>query len=156
MTNEFQQMDYSSFQDGSFQEDNSMNEDNNTTEKTYTGEDGQLYSETEWLSPAIVGGPTRQEIEEWKMRHKDVYFIPLDDGIYVFRALKRPEYREIIRNPNLGALDREEAISEKCVLYPRDYSASDLEKRNAGVPSIVSEIIMEKSGFVSKTGAIKL
>lgn len=139
--------------------DKEVSEDEISNEKPteiYTGVDGTRYTAQEWFSPAIVGGPTRQEVEEWKKRYENVYFIPFDSEVYIFRCLARPEYREIIRDPKLTALDREERIAEKCVLYPRDFSAEKMEKTNAGIPSLISEVIMEKSGFVAKTGAIKL
>lgn len=126
-------------------------------ERLFKGLDGEVYTEDEWNSPAIIGGPTRKEVEGWKEKYdNNVYFLPFESGIHVFRTLKRDEYREIIRNAKLTSLDREEAIASKCVLFPYDFSIEKMAQRNAGEPSLLSEVVMEKSGFVAKTGAIKL
>lgn len=126
-------------------------------ERLFKGFDGEVYTEDEWDSPAIIGGPTRKEVEGWKEKYdNNVYFLPFESGIHVFRTLKRDEYREIIRNAKLTSLDREEAIASKCVLFPYDFSIEKMAQRNAGEPSLLSEVVMEKSGFVAKTGAIKL
>lgn len=116
-----------------------------------------LWTEEEWLTPITQGGPTRQEIEEWKDRYKDVYFTAFDGETFIWRTLARPEYREIIRNTDLSMLDREEVITDKCVLFPRGFSCSNYtESRKAGVPSLLSEMIMDKSGFVASSAPVKL
>ena len=128
-----------------------------SNELKFKGFEGEMYTEEEWDAPAIIGGPSRKEIEGWKTKFKgNVYFLSFETGIHIFRPLTRSEYREIIRASKLTALDREEEISVKCVLFPYDFSIEDMGKRNAGEPSLLSESIMEKSGFVAKMGAIKL
>lgn len=128
----------------------------NLKEAIYEGADGTMFTEEEWLAPVLMGSPSRQEIEEWKRKHESVYFLPFESEIYIFRKLKRPEYKSILRDSELTALDREEKFTETCVLFPRDYTIEDAKNGNAGVPSLLTEIIMEKSGFHAKTGAIKL
>lgn len=117
---------------------------------------GERFSVEEWTSPIVAGGPTRQEVEEWKDKHGHVYFTPFEAEIYIWRTLDRPEYREIIRNQEITMLDREEIITEKCVLYPRNFTAKTMIKGRAGVPSLLSEMIMDKSGFVAQSAPIKL
>lgn len=129
-----------------------------TQEETvwFTGADGVQYTEEEWHSPAVHNGPSRMEVEEWKERHGNVYFTPYDSEVYIWRVLRRPEYREIIRDTTLNALDREELFTEKCVLYPRNFNLETIKKSRAGVASLLSEMIMEKSGFVAQSAPIKL
>ena len=116
-----------------------------------------LWTEEEWQSPVIQGGPTRQEIEEWKDRYGSVYFTPFEGETFIWRTLGRSEYREIIRNTDLTMLDREEHITDKCVLFPRNFSCGEYTKTGkAGVPSLLSEMIMDKSGFVAQSAPIKL
>lgn len=129
---------------------------NEPEEPMYEGVDGVLYPASEWFSPIIMNGPTREEVEDWKRKHKRIYYLPFDDGIYIFRALKRPEYKEIIRNVDLSALDREEMFAERCVVFPRDFTIEKANEGDAGVVSVLSDAIMEKSGFMAKTGIIKL
>lgn len=115
------------------------------------------WTKEEWLSPVVEGGPTRQEVEEWKDKYGNVYFTPFEGEIFIWRTLSRPEYREVIRNTELNMLDREEIITDKCVLFPRNYSCQTYtSKGRAGVPSLLSEMIMDKSGFVAQSAPIKL
>jgi hypothetical protein len=126
-------------------------------ETIYMGYDGVQYTEEEWVSPVVRNGPTRQEVEEWKEKHEGhVYFTPFDGDVFVWRVLTRPEYREIIGDKTLTALDREEYFTEKCVLYPRNFSIEKIKKSRAGIASLLSEMIMDKSGFVANSAPIKL
>jgi hypothetical protein len=117
-----------------------------------------LYTKEEWTSPVVNGGPTRQEVEEWKKKHGKVYFTPFDGEIFIWRVLKRPEYREIIRQTEITMLDREELITDKIVLFPRDFNIKEYIENGgpAGVPSLLSEMAMDKSGFVAQSAPIKL
>jgi hypothetical protein len=114
------------------------------------------YTEEEWNAPIFAGGPTRREVEEWKEKYRGVYFTPFDDEVYVWRVLERNEYRELINDRELTTLDRQEKIVEKCVLFPRNYTREKMITGKAGVPSLLSEMIMEKSGFVASSAPIKL
>jgi hypothetical protein len=123
----------------------------------FTGYDGVQYTEEEWLAPVVRNGPSRMEVEEWKERHSGhVYFTPFESEVFVWRTLQRPEYREIIRDTTLNALDREEMFTEKCVLFPRNFSIEQIKKSRAGIASLLSEMIMDKSGFVAQSAPIKL
>jgi hypothetical protein len=42
---------------------------------------------------------------------------------------------------------REETICQTVTLWPGDYNYKDMAVQKAGIPSTLSEIIMEKSGF---------
>lgn len=126
-------------------------------EKMITTSRGEQFTETEWKSPVFGDeGPTRQEVEEWKDKYGNIYFTPFEGEIYIWRTLNRAEYREIVSNQKLTVLDREEIFTEKCVLYPRNFKIANLNKGQAGVPTILSEMIMDKSGFVAQTAPIKL
>lgn len=128
----------------------------NRQQSVFTGVDGTEYSEEEWNAPVIKNGPTRMEVEEWKERYGGIYFTPFEGEPFVWRTLSRPEYREIIRDQTLTALDREEMFTEKCVLFPRNFTIEKMLKSRAGIPSLLSEMIMEKSGFVAQSAPIKL
>ncbi|WP_089097204.1 hypothetical protein [Parageobacillus galactosidasius] len=118
---------------------------------------GEMYTKEEWESPVFANGPTRKEVEAWKEKYGQVYFTPFEDLIVIWRTLSRPEYREIVRNQDLTMLDREEIIADKCVLFPYDFSCKKYtENGRAGIPSLLTEMIMDKSGFIAKTAPIKL
>lgn len=131
-------------------------ENKQPTKPVFTGVDGTEYSEEEWYAPVVKNGPTRMEVEEWKERYGGIYFVPFEGDPFVFRVLTRPEYREIIRDQTLTALDREEMFTEKCVLFPRNFTVEKMLKSRAGIPSLLSEMIMDKSGFVAQSAPIKL
>ncbi|PGV22892.1 hypothetical protein [Bacillus cereus] len=128
----------------------------NKQQPVFTGVDGTEYSEEEWNAPVVKNGPTRMEVEEWKERYGGIYFTPFEGEPFVWRTLSRPEYREIIRDQTLTALDREEMFTEKCVLFPRNFTIEKMLKSRAGIPSLLSEMIMDKSGFVAQSAPIKL
>ncbi|PFV35843.1 hypothetical protein [Bacillus thuringiensis] len=128
----------------------------NKPQPVFTGVDGTEYSEEEWNAPVVKNGPTRMEVEEWKERYGGIYFTPFEGEPFVWRTLSRPEYREIIRDQTLTALDREEMFTEKCVLFPRNFTIEKMLKSRAGIPSLLSEMIMDKSGFVAQSAPIKL
>ncbi|HDR4861037.1 MULTISPECIES: hypothetical protein [Bacillus] len=137
-------------------DESSINKDYVGEKLVFTGVDGIEYSENEWNAPVIKNGPTRCEVEEWKERYGGIYFTPFEGETFIWRTLKRPEYREIIRDQALTALDREEMLTEKCVLFPRNFTIEKMLKSKAGIPSILSEMIMDKSGFVAQSEPIKL
>jgi hypothetical protein len=116
------------------------------------------YTEEEWNSPIFDGfGPTRREVEEWKQKYpKGVYFTPIENEVYIWRVLERREYNALINNKSLTTMDREEEITVMCVLYPRNLTREMLQTEKAGVPSLLSENIMDKSGFVAQSAPIKL
>jgi hypothetical protein len=104
------------------------------------------------------GGPTHNELEKWKaMYNGEVYLTEFDDeSVFVWRPIKRKEYKDIAKIQNADAFYKEERICEKSVLFPANYSFMHMSAGKAGIPTLLSELILEKSGFVAKTGAVKL
>ncbi len=136
---------------------NNQNQDNKEVkDKLIKTDRGEEFTEEDWVTPIFGGGPTRQEVEEWKDKYTDIYYTPYDDDIYIWRPLYRSEYREVITNESYTIHDREEVFTEKCVLFPRNYSLDKVKEGKAGVPSLLAEAIMEKSGFIAQTAPIKL
>ena len=66
---------------------------------------------------------------------------------FVFRTLNRFEYKQLVTFIDINALQREETICQTAVLWPIDYDYIKMSTEKAGIPSTLSEIIMEKSGF---------
>ncbi|CDQ41810.1 hypothetical protein [Virgibacillus salexigens] len=119
-------------------------------------ERGEEFSKEEWAQEVVPKGPTRQEVEEWKDKYGNIYFVPFDSDIYMFRQLNRAEYREVALNQDYTAFDKEEIITDKCVIFPRNFSVSKLTKGNAGLPTVLNEMIMSKSGFFAQSAPIQL
>ncbi|WDI05123.1 hypothetical protein PUW25_25280 (plasmid) [Paenibacillus urinalis] len=113
------------------------------------------YTEEELNIPVFEGGPTRRIVEEWKKEHKRIYFTPFSDGVYIWRTLTRPEYRNIIENKDLNTMDREDHMTSTCLLHPR-MTLEEVRSDSAGRPSVLSEMIMSQSAFVAQSAPIQL
>lgn len=74
--------------------------------------------------------------------YRNVFMFHSEDQFFIFRALGRGEYKEILKTPTLTDLDREEVICDTCVLYPEGF---DWENCEAGLPTVMSAEILKKS-----------
>lgn len=92
-------------------------------------------------------GPTTNQVEKWKSQFGSVYMTELDDDVFIWRTITRVEYKGVLKAKNADALYREERICELCVLWPKDYNFLAMGSGKAGIPSLLSEQIMDKSGF---------
>lgn len=105
-------------------------------------------------------GPTAGQVLEWKNKHKNVFITNVTyEKHIVWRTLLRSEYKQLVREIESVLADgkmtqseanmyNEELTCTICCLFPK-YNLSDLETEDAGVPSIVSQQIMESSGFAT-------
>lgn len=105
-------------------------------------------------------GPTAGQIKMWKQNHGDVYVTSLTfDKHVVWRTLTRSEYKQLVKKMEqlvqAGQLStaeanlwNEEAITEICLLFPA-YDRVALSNEMAGLPSLLSQEILEASGFVA-------
>jgi hypothetical protein len=105
-------------------------------------------------------GPTAGMIKAWKALHGDVYVTSLTfDKHVVWRTLARSEYKQLVKKMEqlvqAGQLStaeanlwNEEAITEICLLFP-DYTKVSMADDMAGIPSLLSQEILEASGFVA-------
>jgi len=111
--------------------------------------------ETIWPS-----GPTAGQIKLWKKEFGEVYVTSLSyDKHVVWRTLTRIEYKQLVKKMEqlvaAGQLStaeanmwNEEAIAEVCVLYP-SFDKNSLSQDLAGLPSLISQEVLEASGFVA-------
>lgn len=132
-----------------------------------------VYSEEEGLNPEtdpemfdangkellFPNGPTVEQVEEWKSLYEGEVFLTDFDGtnIFLWRPITRAELRSI--RSIQGKVDefmREEKIVEKVLLYPEGLSALAFREMKGGIPSYLSQLVMEKSGYVANTDALKL
>ena len=126
------------------------------TEEEMAEKDDLLYNENgeELLIP---GGPTIEQVEKWKSMYNDeVYMTEFENEVFLWRPITRKEYKDIMKLQNADTFYKEERICERCVLYPENYNFSAMVKGKAGIPTVLSELIMEKSGFVAKQPTLKL
>lgn len=104
------------------------------------------------------GGPTKDTIQNWKNQFGgDVYMTEFDSETFVWRPISRLEFKKIVNaEGNQDDFYREERVTELCVLFPENYSHDNIIDGKAGIPAILADHIMNKSGFMPKTGAQKL
>ncbi len=101
-------------------------------------------------------GPTLNKIEEWKSRYKDIYFTEFDEDVFIWHCLSRKEYKDIMKVQGADSYYKEERVCEKCIIWPVSYNFSNMASGKAGIPTFLSEQIMDKSGFSARASAIKL
>lgn len=104
------------------------------------------------------GGPTAGQIVEWKNQYKEVYITSLSfEDHVVWRVMNRGEYRaamqhmeRLIGSGNVSQsealMDNEEIVTETCLLFPK-MTKKDFAGSKAGLPTTLSQQILEASGF---------
>lgn len=108
-----------------------------------------------------LGGPDQEQIEAWKLQHGGVYVAAhAEDSVYVFRALKRFEYRQfqtMLTDPEkkMDQYDYEEAVCRTCTLWP-DPSKSSASLEKGGTATTLSEQIFQNSNFFNPQQAAAL
>ena len=97
---------------------------------------------------------TYELIEEIKKKYKKVWKTTLIDGTeIIWRRLNRKEYKTIMKdyeyNQDRGErlMEREDAVCRAAVVYPCASVLEDIIDSMAGVSSVLSDDIYEKSGF---------
>jgi len=110
--------------------------------------------------PIWEDGPNAGDIKKWKSIHGDVYVTSITyDKHIVWRTLTRNEYKQLVKKMEQlvqsGQLStaeanlwNEESITEICLLFPA-YDKMALANEMAGLPSLLSQEILEASGFVA-------
>lgn len=108
----------------------------------------------------VPGGPTWGQIDVWKKEFGDIYITSFTPESHaVWRTLTRFEYKRLVKNMEMSIstgqvtqsdanFNNEEAMCEMCVLYPK-VSKVEMSGDLAGKASILSQEIMEASGFVA-------
>lgn len=106
--------------------------------------------EEKQVSPlGIEGGPTQQQIDEWKKTFGDVYSVELAGGdIYLYRPMKRFEYKQVLQltQDEKTRMFAEEKVVQTCVLWPH-IDATKLSTEKAGTVATLVEAIMTASNF---------
>ena len=99
---------------------------------------------------------TKEMINEWKEKLGDIYSATLADGNqYIYRPMKRIEYKNVIANPEASRSYMEEQIVLKCLVYPK-LSPTDLSAEKAGTVSTLTDLIMAASNFGINEEPVKL
>lgn len=98
---------------------------------------------------------SKQQLDEWKLRHGELYRTYLNDKSFIWHKIKRKDYIALMTDTELSAIDnpelriflRQEKIVKLCVLYPDKEELDNIVENNAGVAGNISDEIMLISGF---------
>lgn len=87
-------------------------------------------------------------IPQWKAKYGRVFKNVIDGEIFIWRIVKRGEYKEMLRediDPENRIFSKQESITKLAVLYP--INIEEIVEERAGIASVLSEEILAKSGF---------
>lgn len=90
-----------------------------------------------------------EQIDAWKREYGRIYAYDVGDTTFYFRPVTRPQYREIMSKLVGGPSEREEQLCRMMVLWPLDFDYSS-PAAPAGVATVLSDAILDKSGFTTK------
>ena len=99
-------------------------------------------------SLGIPNGVTKEQVSEWKEKYGDIYVATFNEEEYIYRPLKRFEYKQIlsINQTQDARTFAEEKVAEKCIIWPKIESAK-LSTLKAGTISTIVDLIMAASNF---------
>jgi len=109
--------------------------------------------------------PTKEWIENAKKENGKIYKVVLSGETYVYRPLKRSEYKELQKLvqpemtpqgpvvPPEQQTEVEEKTAIKCVLWPEDFADKD---DIAGAATMLSTFISNSSGFEIEEPPVEL
>jgi len=107
------------------------------------------------MTESLVKGITQELIEEWRAKYGEIYLITLGDEQFVYRPLKRFEYKTIMANAESTRAFNEEKIVQMCVVNPA-IDVTKLPTLKAGTISTLVELIMAASNFGITEEPVKL
>lgn len=97
-------------------------------------------------------------IPEWKAKYGRIYKNIVDGDVFIWKAIRRKEYRELLKmNDDIDADERfllkQESVVQMATLFPENIS-SFIESK-AGLATVLSEEILARSGFdISETESL--
>ncbi len=106
------------------------------------------------------GGPTVGEAVAYKQEHGEIYVTTVTmEKFILWKTMLRHEYAKVVRtieqlnaqgelSPTELNMIQEELICELCFLHPK-MAGDDFQKELAGIPSLLSQQILESSGFTA-------
>lgn len=107
------------------------------------------YMEKDGMDRLFEGGPTYDQVAEWKSRFNgEIYMSDFGQDTFIWRPLRRNEYKTMQRAEGQNEMFMEESVCRTCVLWPENFGSKGMAFGKAGIPSMLSQIITEKSGFI--------
>lgn len=84
-------------------------------------------------------------------QYGEVYWNNIDNQMFVYRALGRLEYKEILSS-EISDIEKEDVVCQACLLYPENYNFDDCA---AGIPTQLFKLIL-KNSFLDSIDSKKL
>ncbi len=81
---------------------------------------------------------------DFSNKYRNVFIVQIQGETYIYRALGRGEYKEIMQDKRFDDLAKEEIVCDQCLLYP-DPDTIDWDKIEAGVPTELYKAILTDS-----------
>ena len=98
------------------------------------------------MAESAILGVTQEQINDWKSKFGEVWSQKLGDDQYVYRPIRRFEYKQVMNTPDSNRAFNEEKIVQMCVVYP-SMDATKMPSMKAGTISTLVELIMAASNF---------
>lgn len=83
-------------------------------------------------------------IMEFKKQYRNVFVYQVDSQVYIYRALGRKEYKDILSDKRFNDFEKEEIICDTCLLYPST-DTIDWDAVDAGIPTELMKQIRKNS-----------
>lgn len=81
---------------------------------------------------------------DFSMKYRNVFITQIDEETFIFRALGRSEFRDILKDSRFDEYKKEDIMCAQCLLYP-DPDTIDWDNVNAGLPTKLLKEILKKS-----------
>jgi len=98
------------------------------------------------LSEQFSACPSKADLQQWKSIHGNIFFLQLDNEVFIYRYLKRQEWVQLNADPVWAKLNQDqknEKLFIRCVLFPA-FGPLDLLGREAGlIDAVVGQIEMQ-------------
>ena len=113
-------------------------------------EDYETASKQKGTDQVVEGGPTYDQLEDWKSRYNgEIYMSDFGEDVFFWRPLRRKEFKDISRIEGIQGdqFYMDESICRTAVLWPENFAAQKMAFGKAGIPTTLSTLITENSGF---------
>lgn len=105
------------------------------------------------IEDALEGYTFEEYVENLKKEYKTIFKTSIEDDIYIWRKLKRSEYKDITKQVNQAFSDdpqaqnwyKQELITKTVLLYPSN--AEEAIEEAAGIPVVICQDCLIRSGF---------
>lgn len=96
-----------------------------------------------------------QLVSELEAKYRSIYWTIFEGETYIYKALGRRDFKNIVSNENLSIEDKKDEIIKACIVYPEDF---DIDDCVAGLINVLYSKIIEISYLdsdESRTGVIE-